>query len=1388
VEPGNCVASEGIELLTQAPVETPRAQSRQQASARSIERLRLVLVTTCLTFLVFSQAAGNTVADTKIDLVVSPARFLKRSLSMWDSLSGAGQLQNQAYGYLFPMGPFFAAAHAMRIPPWEVQRLWQTALVVAGFLGMVRLSRLLGVPGFWPRVAAGLVYALAPRFISELTAISSELLPVAALPWVLIPLVRGSRSGSPRRAAARSGVALLFAGGINAAATVAILPVPLLWLLTRERGSRRGALLRWWLLCTALASAWWAIPLVLLGKYSPPFLDWVESASTTTIATPLLSSLRGVDHWESLLGPGVWPSAWIFATARAAIVATCLVAAGGLSGLAPRRQPHRLFLIASMLLGLVLVTAGHVSEVGPPWAEQLQRLLDGPLVAFRNVHKFDPMIRLPLAVGVGALLGRLQVPSSLSLARPGWNLRLPVRALVVLTVLGIGAVAISPVLTNQVASSGRLTPEPSWWRSAGDWLGAHGNGSRTLVVPASASPVYLWGPTVDTALQAVAKSPWSVRDAVPLAQPGYTRLLDEIDGILADGRRNDALAPILARAGIGWIAVANDLDTLKSHATAHMFTQSTIGQSPGFSLRESFGPDVGAGALSSIHMLDVGATQPRRAVQIFEVLQSTDPVALEPLDGAVSANGASDNLGSMIAAGLSSQTPVFFDGDAEGLTWKDERTVLTDGIRKRQATFGNSNAKSATMTAAAPYTTRRPVNDYLPDKVDPLSTIAYEGFSNVTASSSGSDLLAFYNRGQGNGPWSALDDDPRTAWMSSGFSGSIGQWLDVQFDQSRAIKHVSLSFATVKGPMPTQVAVRTDSGVVIDAVHPDSNEQTLTVPSGQTKNLRITIASVADHTFGTTVGISTLTIPGLNPRRALQIPNSGSPDQLVFAAAQGWRGDCLVVADRPACDPTFAQSGEEDSAIDRTFTLAKAAQYRLSAKVRLRGGAALETILRRSGDPVVTASSVNSDDPRQAARLAIDGNPNTTWQAAPGDAAPTLRLDLGAARKVDTVTLKTDPRAAVAQPLTVTVVAGSQHWSGSLPEDGVIRFAKPAQSRTIKVIVDIAKLRDTTSSISFATRLLPVGISEVEVNSRSLGRSSPPGPWLATGCLSSLSMRLDGRAIPVRILTDRSAALSGGPATVLPCGDPVVSLSAGTHSLSLVRTQLASPVSISASRVGYTFDDSAGGTGSSLSVVSWSPTHRRIAVNAKAESVIVVRENANDGWHATIGGQKLRTLRVDGWQQGFVVPAGTAGEVVLDFGPQRTFTAGMIVAIGCIVILLIMTFRSSRKDTAAPIGDRRIRTGVLVIALCVAVGLLGSWSGLLALAAMLIAVIVVERSGYSLPAWSGAVLLVVPSLLQARANAFTIFQQVNSANSQLLCLAALCVTVLGSARRHETDE
>src|SRR4051794_5297082 len=183
-------------------------------TARLRERLRVLACCLTLTALAFGTRPGAILADTKIDMAVNPLGFLGRALHLWD-IEQFGQLQNQVSGYLFPMGPFYALGHLVGMPPWITQRLWLATLLCTAFLGARRLAERLGIGTPATRLIGALASAIGPHGLASLGINSSEYLPLAMLPWMVVPLVGAARGGGRVRAAARSGLAVACCGGIN---------------------------------------------------------------------------------------------------------------------------------------------------------------------------------------------------------------------------------------------------------------------------------------------------------------------------------------------------------------------------------------------------------------------------------------------------------------------------------------------------------------------------------------------------------------------------------------------------------------------------------------------------------------------------------------------------------------------------------------------------------------------------------------------------------------------------------------------------------------------------------------------------------------------------------------------------------------------------------------------------------------------------------------------------------------------------------------------------------------------------------------------------------------------------------------------------------------------
>ena len=84
----------------------------------------------------FLEQFGKTTSDTRLDLTNAPGAFLTSTFSLWNPRVSLGELQNQAYGYLFPQGPFYVLGELVHSPAWITERAWSLLLLVVASEGI----------------------------------------------------------------------------------------------------------------------------------------------------------------------------------------------------------------------------------------------------------------------------------------------------------------------------------------------------------------------------------------------------------------------------------------------------------------------------------------------------------------------------------------------------------------------------------------------------------------------------------------------------------------------------------------------------------------------------------------------------------------------------------------------------------------------------------------------------------------------------------------------------------------------------------------------------------------------------------------------------------------------------------------------------------------------------------------------------------------------------------------------------------------------------------------------------------------------------------------------------------------------------------------------------
>jgi arabinofuranan 3-O-arabinosyltransferase len=1056
------------------------------------------------------------------------------------------------------------------------------------------------------------------------------------------------------------------------------------------------------------------------------FLPYIEQADTTTATMAATETLRGAGNWVAYLHFGqAWlPGGWTVAASAAAVLGSGLAAALGLAGLARRDLPERRWLLLVVLSVALITLAGYGGTLGGPFHETVRGWLDGWLRPFRNIYKFQTGLALALALGLMHVLtvgrrfrGRRFLPGVLAL------LLLPGLAW--------------PYLNGTVLQPGRFSALPSHWEKTAEWLDAHAAQSRALVVPATAHGLYTWGSPIDQPLDVLARSRWAQRDFVPFGTAGSRRALDAVEQALMSGGEVPGLRDFLARAGLHEVVVRNDLDPDQIGYVPPQTVARTL-EASGYRKVAGFGPLMTGGRIAANTPVQVQGLFPRRqAVEIYqpEGVRRPGEVAAKPVSATASVSGGPESLLTLSADPSMAGRPTVLTGDRHPGTGTPALQATGDGMRRADTRFGLVNSgTSYTYTAD-----ERNPSGSLTDPGDPprqilpksgtrhQTTATLRGALSVTASSSGNWLfqLPRYD------PVGAFDGNPDTAWAEGSAGTPVGQWLRIEFAQTLRLPD-SLQLTPLPGDgmraAPTSVRVQTDTGSADSPLQPNGTPQTVKAPPGTAKWLKITITGSQTPKPGLSgAGFSEVSVPGVQVTRLLSLP----------ADAERSDAPAEVVSLHRGSDPGGLSPASAEVGLHRQFRTGSGGTYTIAGQALAVPGGALDTLLAQVAPGQrprveITADSTSRTGTALSARNLLDGDITTAWIA--GD-SPVLHLRWQGKKRVSEMVLAAAGGLST-RPEEVLINSPDGAATAGVDANGWVRF--PAIT-TDRLDITISKTAPLTlhNPVAGQELQLPVGLNEVYLPELgSMLRTTPPpararfslpcgqGPALAVdGTLHAT--KASGR---IRDLTERR------PVKVQLCGDEAkggkLRLDPGRHT---VEAGDAGPMALTDVTLTRGKPAAAASETRAVRAKDWSGDRRTVTVAPGQAVYLQTYENHNDGWKATLNGRTLTPLRVDGWQQAFLVPAGQGGTVTLTYEPATTYQAGLIGGAAALLALAALAF-ARRRDNEPAAPPSAVPAPGWVLGAVALTAVMIAVAGWLALAVPLLALLARYRPGWLAPA------------------------------------------------------
>ncbi|MBX3284902.1 MAG: discoidin domain-containing protein [Actinobacteria bacterium] len=431
-----------------------------------------------------------------------------------------------------------------------------------------------------------------------------------------------------------------------------------------------------------------------------------------------------------------------------------------------------------------------------------------------------------------------------------------------------------------------------------------------------------------------------------------------------------------------------------------------------------------------------------------------------------------------------------------------------------------------------------------------------------------------------------------------------------------------------------------------------------------------------------------------------------------------------VVLTRLRVAGTVAVRSDPERSMARTLSLPDARSFAVTGQVRLSNRAVGDNVVDAAlGVPGADDGGVTATSSRRLpgglvnrAMAAIDGDPDTWWSPGFLDQRGEF-VDYVAARPVTVdhldLTVLNDGRHSVPRSLEVAVGEGDDLdvQTVDLPtiddqttENGTttvtLRLPRTVRGRHVRVTVPDrdGSVRDVETLDWFTGKplIMPIGLAELGIP----GLEAPPMPARIDDTCRDDLLEVDGRGVALSISGTTADLLAGKALTARTCDDDGVGLPEGSSTLRTARadfTGLDVDRLVLRSAAGGDADAEQGALVAGSRPGDGRPDVRvdaqgRTSIDATVTDAdqpfwIVLGQSYNQGWHASADGEDLGppTL-VDGYANGWEVPAGASVDIHLEWTPQRVVWGAIWASLGFVLVALVLALRPRRAADVADDG------------------------------------------------------------------------------------------------------